>query len=98
MAWCSHLLRNFPQFVMMHTVKGFGIINKTEVDTFLEFSCFFYGPMDAGTLIFGSPAFSKSSLNIWNFLVHILWKPNLENIVVYSTNCFIMLLMSSCDL
>ena len=65
MVWYSHLLKNFPQFVVIHTVKGFGIINKAEVDAFLEFSCFFYDPMDVGNLISGSSAFSKFSLNIW---------------------------------
>ena len=74
-AWFSHLLKNFPQFVVIHTVKGFGIVNKTEVDVFLELSCFFDEPMDAGNLISGSSAFSKSSLNIWKFSVHVLWSP-----------------------
>ena len=67
--WYSHLLKNFPQFVVIHTVKGFGIVNKAEVDVFLELSCFFYDPADVGNLICGSSAFSKSSLNIWKFLV-----------------------------
>ena len=79
MVWCSHLFKNFPQFVVIHTVKGFGIINKAEVDVFLEFSCFFDDPMDVGNLISGSSAFSKSSLNIWKFTVHVLLKPDLEN-------------------
>ena len=79
MVWYSHLLKNFPQFVVMYTVKGFGIINKAEVDVFLEFSCFFNDPMDVGNLISCSSAFSKSSLNIWNFMVHMLLKPGLEN-------------------
>ena len=74
--WYSHL---FPQFVVIHTVKGFGIVNKAEVDVFLEFSCFFYDPADVGNLISGSSAFSKSSLNIWKFIVHVLLKPGLEN-------------------
>ena len=78
MAWYSHLLKNFPQFVLIHTVKVFGIVNETEVDDFLELSCFFYDPMDVGNLISGSSAFSKSSLNIWKFLVHVLLKPSLE--------------------
>ena len=82
MVWYSHLL-NFPQFVGIHTVKGFGIVNKAEVDAFLEFSCFSYDPMDVGNLISGSSAFSKSSLNIWKFLVHILLKPYLENFEHY---------------
>ena len=78
MAWYSHLLKNFPQFVLIHTVKVFGIVNETEVDDFLELPCFFYDPMDVGNLISGSSAFSKSSLNIWKFLVHVLLKPSLE--------------------
>ena len=77
--WYSHLLKNFPQFVVIHTVKGFGIVNKTEVDVFLEFSWFFSYPTDIGNLISGSLAFSKSSLNIWKFIVHVLLKPGLEN-------------------
>ena len=71
--WCSHLLKNFPQFVVMHTVKGFRIVNEEEVDFFLEFSCFLYDPVDSGNLISGSSAFSKSSLNIWKFLVRVLF-------------------------
>ena len=77
--WYSHRFQNFPQFVVIHTVKGFGIINKAEVNVFLEFSCFFYDPMDVGNLISGSSAFSKSSLNIWMFSAHIPLKPCLEN-------------------
>ena len=77
--WYSHLSESFPQFVMIHTVKGFGIVNKAEVDIFLELSCFFDDPTNVGNLISGSCAFSKSSLNIWKFLVHILLKPGLEN-------------------
>ena len=77
MVWYSHLFKNFPQFVVSYTVKGFGIINKAEVDVFLELSCFFDDPTDFGNLISGS-AFSKSSLNIWKFLVHVLLKPGLE--------------------
>ena len=72
--WCSHLLKNFPQCVVIHRVKGFGIANKAEIDVFLELSCFFNDPMDVGNLISGSSAFSKSSLNIWKFMVHILLK------------------------
>ena len=75
----SHLFKNFPQFVVIHTVKGFGIVNDAEVDVFLELSCFFNDPTDVGNLISGSSAFSKSSLNIWKFSVHILLKPHLEN-------------------
>jgi len=84
--WYSHLFQNFPQFVVIHTVKGFGIVNKAEVDVFLEFSCFFYDPRDVGNLISGSSAFSKSSSNIWNFIVHILLKPVLGNFEHYFTS------------
>ena len=77
MVWYSHLFKNFPQFVAVHAVKFFGIVNKTEVDVFLELSCFFDDPTDIGNLISGSSAFSKSSLNIWKFTVHILLKPGL---------------------
>ena len=79
MVWYSHLFQNVPQFVVIHTVKGFGIVNKAEVDVFLEFSCFFYDPTDVGNLISGFSAFSKSSLNIKKFLVHVLLKSCLEN-------------------
>ena len=79
----SHLFHNFPQFVVIHTVKGFGIVNKAEVGVFLEFSCFFYDPTDVGNLISGSSAFSKSSLNIQKFLVHVLLKHSLENFEHY---------------
>ena len=86
MVWYSHLLKNFPQFVVIHTVKGFGIVNKAEIDIFLELSCFFDDPRDVGNLISGSSAFSKSTLNIWKFLVHILLKPGLENFEDYFTS------------
>ena len=79
MIWYSHLFQNFPQFVVIHTVKGFGIVNKAEVDVFLELSCFFDDPMDIGNLISGFSAFSKSSLNIWKFMVHIVLKPGLKS-------------------
>ena len=79
MVWNSHLFKNFPQFVLIHTVKGFGIVNKAEVDVFLELSCFSYDPVDVGNLISCSSAFSKSRLNIWKLMVHILLKPGLEN-------------------
>ena len=79
MVWYSHLFQNFPQFVVIHTVKGFGVVNKAEVDVFLELSCFFSDPEDVDNLISGSSAFSKSSLNIWKFMVHILLKHGLEN-------------------
>ena len=75
--WYSHFLKNFPQFVVIHRVKGFGVINETEVDI-LEFLCFFYDPMDIGNLVSGSSAFSESSLNIWKFSVHVLVKPTLD--------------------
>ena len=83
MVWYSHLFQNFPLFVVIHTVNGFGIVNKAEIDVFLELSCFFDDPMDVGNLISGSSAFSKSSLNIWKFTVHILLKPGLENFKHY---------------
>ena len=85
MVWYSHVFKNFPQFVVIHTVKGFSVANETEVDVFLEFSCFFYDPTDVGSLISGSSAFSKSSLNIWKFSVHILLKPGLKNFEHYFT-------------
>ena len=81
--WYSHLFQNFPQFVVIHTAKGFGIVNKAEVDIFLELSCFFYDPTDVGNFISGSSAFSKSSLNIWKFTVHVLLKPGMENFEHY---------------
>ena len=71
MVWYSHLLKNFPQFIVNHTVKGFGRVNKAEIDVFLELSCFFDDPVDVGNLISGSSAFSKTSLNIWKFTVHV---------------------------
>ena len=83
MVWYSHLLKNFPQFFMIHAVKGFGVVNKGEVDVFLELSSFFYDPVDVGNLISGSSAFSKSSLNIRKFTVYVLLKPNLENFELY---------------
>ena len=83
MVWYSHLLKNFPQFVVIYTVKDYGVINKAEVDFFLEFSCFYYDPMNVDNLISGSSAFSKSSLNIWKFMVHVPLKPGLENFEHY---------------
>ena len=79
MVWYSHLFQNFPQFLVIHTVKGFGTVNKAEIDVFLELSCFFDDPENVGNLISGSSAFSKTSLNIRKFTVHILLKPGLEN-------------------
>ena len=91
MVWYSYLFKNFPQFVVIHTVKGFGIVNKAEVDVFLELLFFLDDPMDVGNLISGSSAFSKSSLNIWKFTVHVLLKPGLENFEHYFTTvCFII--------
>jgi len=81
--WYSHLLKNFPPLVVIHTVKGFGIVNKAEIDVFLEISCFFDDAMDVGNLISGFSAFSKSSLNVWKFTVHVLLKPGLENFEHY---------------
>ena len=82
----SHLFKNFPQFVVIHTVKGFNIINEAEVDVFLELSCFFDDPADVGSLISGSSTFSKTSLNIWKFMLHVLLKPGLENFEHYFTS------------
>ena len=79
MVWYSHFLKNFPQFVVIHTVKDFSLVSEAEVDSFLKFSCFFYDPMDVGDLISGSSAFSKSSLNTWKLPAHIPLKPSLEN-------------------
>ena len=84
--WYSHLFKNFPQFVVTHIVKVFGVVNKAEVDVFLEVSCFFDDPADVGNLISGSSALSKSSLNIWKFMVHVLLKPGLENFEHYFTS------------
>ena len=81
--WYFHLMKNFPQFVVIHTVKGFNILNETVVDVFLEFSCFFYDPKDVGNLISGSSVFFKSSSNIWKLSVNVLWKHNLENFEHY---------------
>ena len=86
MVWYSHLLKNFPQFSVIHTVKGFGIVNKAEADVFLELSCFFDDPTDTGNLISGSATFSKSSLNIWKFTVQLLLKSGLEDFEPYFTS------------
>ena len=87
MVWYSHLFQKFPQFIVIYTVKGFGIVNKAEIDVFLELSCFFYDPADVGNLISGSSAFSKTSLNIRKFMVHILLKPGLENLNITLLAC-----------
>ena len=79
MVWYSHLMNNFPQFVVIHTVQGFSIVNEAEIDVFLEFPCFLYDPADVDNLISGSSAFSKSSLYTWKFLVHVLLKPSLKD-------------------
>ena len=86
MVWYSHLFQNFPQFLGIHTVEGFGIVNKAEIDVFLELSCFFHDPADVGNLVSGSFAFSKTSLNISNFMVQLLLKPGLENFEHYFTS------------
>ena len=86
MVWYSHLFQNFSQFMVIHMVKGFGIVNKAEIDVFLELSCFFDDPADVGNLASGSSAFSKTSLNIREFMVHVLLKPGLENFEHYFTS------------
>ena len=83
MVWYSHFFKNFPQFVVIHTVKGFGIVNKAEINVFLELSSFFDTPADVGNFTSGSSAFSKTSLNIWKFTFHVLLKPGLENFEHY---------------
>ena len=83
MVWYFHLSENFPQFVVIHTVKGFGVVNEAELDVYLEFSCFFYDPTFVGNLISDSSAFSKSILYIWKFLIHVLLKPSLEDFEHY---------------
>ena len=83
MVWNSHLLKSFPQFIVIHRVKGFSVVNEAEVDVFLELSCFLYDPVDVGNLISGSSAFSKPSLNIWRFLIYVLLKSCLENFKRY---------------
>ena len=86
MVWYSHVFQNFSQFIVIHTVKGFGIVNKAEIDVFLELSCFFHDLADVGILISGSSAFSKTSLNSKEFMVHVLLKPGLENFEHYFTS------------
>ena len=87
MVWDAHLLKNFPQFIVIHTVKGFGIVNKAEIDVFLELSCFFHDPAEVGNLISASSAFSKTSLTIREFTVHVLLKPSLENFSITLLAC-----------
>ena len=87
MVCCSHLFQNFPQFVVIHTLKGFSVVNEAEVDVFLEFSCFLHDPIDVCSLISGSSAFSKSSLNVWGFPVHLLLEPGLENFGITLLAC-----------
>ena len=87
MVWYSHLFKTFPQFVVTHIVKGFGVVNKEEVDVFLELSCFFDDPTNVGSLISGSSAFSKTSLNTWKFTILVLLKPGLENFEHYLLAC-----------
>jgi len=84
--WFSHLFKSFPQFTVIHTVKGFGIVNKAEIDVFLELSCLFNDPTDIGNLISSSSAFSNFNLNVWKFIVHVLLKPGLENFEHYSAS------------
>ena len=86
MVWYSHLFQKFPQFIVIHTVKGSGVVNKAEIDVSLKLLCFFDDPVDIGNLIPGSSAFSKTSLNIWKFMVHVLLKPGLENFEHYFTS------------
>ena len=86
MVWYSYLLKNFPQFVVIHTVKGFRVFSEAEIDVFLELSCFFDDLADVGSLISGSSAFSKTSLNMWKFMVHVLLMPGLQNLELYFTS------------
>ena len=87
MVWYSHVFQNLPEFIVIHTVKGFGIVNKAEIDVFLELSCIFHDPVNVSNLITGSSAFSKTSLNIWKFTVHILLKSDLENLNITLLVC-----------
>ena len=87
MVWYSHLFQNFPLFIVIHTVKDFGTVNKADIDVFLELSCFFHDPADVGNLISGSPAFSKTSLNIKKFMVHVLLMSGLENLSINLLAC-----------
>ena len=90
MVWYWHLFKNFPQFIVIHTVEGFHVVNKAEIDVFLELSCFFDDPADIGNLISGSSASSKTNLNIWKFTVHVLLKPGLENFELYFTSMILI--------
>ena len=100
--WYSHLFKDFPQFIVIHTIKGFSIVSEAKVDVFLKFSIFFYDPEDIGSSIFGSFAFSKSSLNVWKFSVHVLLKPGLENLAHYFANmwneCSCAIVWTFCDI
>ena len=87
MVWYAHLFQNFPEFIVVHTVKGFGVVNQAEIDVFLELSCFFDDPTDVGNLISASSVFSKTSLNLWKFIVHVLLKPGLENLSITLLVC-----------
>ena len=87
MVWYSHIFKNFPEFIVVHTVKGFGVVNQAEIDVFLELSCFFDDPTDVGNLISASSVFSKTSLNLWKFIVHVLLKPGLENLSITLLVC-----------
>ena len=91
--WYSHLFQNFPQFIVIHTVQGFGVVNKAEIDIFLELSCFFDNPLDVANLISGSSTFSKTSLNIWKFMVQVLLRPGLENFKNYLLVCEMSVVM-----
>ena len=86
MVWYSHLLQNFPQFIVIHRVEGFGIVHKAEIGVFLELACYFDDPADVGNLISGYSAFSKTSLNIWKFSAHVVWKSGLDNFEHYFTS------------
>ena len=94
MVWYSHLFKNFPQFVVIHTVKCFRVVNKADVDFFLKFPVFFYDPVDVGNLMSGSSAFSKYNLNIWNFLVHIVLKPSLKDLEHYLAQSLVSIYLS----
>ena len=97
MVWNSHLIKNFSEFVVVHTVKGFGIVNKAKVDVFLELYCFFDDPIDVGNLISGSSVSSKSRLNIWKLMVHVLLKPGLENFEQFFASYEISEIVRQCE-